>query len=94
MDKSKKKSENEPKNKIILFSAIGIIIIFFASFLQVVSFSTTNFGSFSELAFGFTLKTETIVSTIIFSLIMGFVGGFLPAIRASRLKIVNALRGL
>ena len=72
----------------------GFAGLFFASFLQTVSFSTTNFGSFSELAFGFSLTTETIISTIIFSLIMGFVGGFLPAIQASRLKIVNALRGL
>jgi ABC-type antimicrobial peptide transport system permease subunit len=29
---------------------------------------------------------------MIFALLMGFLGGMLPALRASRLKIVDALR--
>lgn len=68
---------------------VGIIL---ASFMQFVSFSTTNFTSFSELAFGFSLTTSIIVSTMIFSLVMGFFGGFLPAVRASRMNIIDALR--
>ncbi len=63
-----------------------------ASFMQFVSFSTTNFGSFSELAFGFTLTTDIIIATMLFSLFMGFFGGFLPAFKAARLNIINALR--
>ena len=70
----------------------GIIGLFFASFMELVSFSTTNFGSFSELAFGFSLNLGVILWTLGFSLIMGFVGGFLPAVRASRMNIINALR--
>jgi ABC-type antimicrobial peptide transport system permease subunit len=54
--------------------------------------STTNFSSFSELAFSFKLTPGIVMSGIIFALIMGFVGGFLPAIKASRMKIVDALR--
>lgn len=69
--------------------AAGVVL---ASFLQFVSFSTTNFNSFSELAFGFSLTPNIILSTMIFSLVMGFVGGFLPAVRASRMSIINALR--
>jgi putative ABC transport system permease protein len=68
---------------------VGILL---ASLMQMVSISTTNFGSFSELAFGFSLTPEIIFQTLLFSLIMGLVGGFLPAVRASRLNIVNALR--
>jgi len=70
----------------------GITGLFFASFMQLITISTMNFQTFSELAFGFTLTPEIILQGIGFSLIMGFIGGILPAIRASRLVIVDALR--
>ncbi len=63
-----------------------------ATLLQWVSISTLNFQSFSQLAFGFALTVGVVVKTLLFSLLMGFVGGFLPAVEASRLKIVDALR--
>jgi ABC-type antimicrobial peptide transport system permease subunit len=44
------------------------------------------------LAFSFTLTGKIVVESLIFSLIMGLAGGFLPAIRAARLKIVDSLR--
>lgn len=70
----------------------GLLGLLLASLMQFVSFSTTNFSTFSELAFGFSLSTDVVVQTIIFSLVMGVVGGFLPAVRASRMNIINALR--
>lgn len=63
-----------------------------ASFLTALTVSTTNFQSFSELAFSFTLTPAIVVQSLAFALLMGFVGGFLPAIKASRMKIVDALR--
>lgn len=72
----------------------GIIGLFFASFLQLFTVSTMNWQTFSELAFSFTLTFEIIYQALLFSLIMGFIGGMLPAIRASRLKIVDALRAV
>lgn len=73
----------------IVGGAIGIAL---ASLMSLVRISTTNFGTFSELAFGFTLAPSVIVSTLLFALLMGIVGGFLPAVRASRLNILSALR--
>ncbi len=70
----------------------GSIGLALAAFLEFVSFSTTNFTSFTELAFGFHLTPVIIVSTLLFSLFMGLIGGFLPAVRASRLNIISALR--
>lgn len=70
----------------------GAAGLFCASFMQFLSFSTTNFQSFSELAFGFKLSPVIVSKTLMFSLFMGFIGGFLPAVRAARLKIVDALR--
>jgi putative ABC transport system permease protein len=70
----------------------GVAGLAFASLMQLLSFSTTNFQSFSELAFGFTLNAAIVVRSLLFALAMGFVGGFLPALRASRMEIVDALR--
>ena len=77
----------------LLISLIGAAIgLFAASFLQLFVISTLNFGTFTELAFGFSLSPSVIRNTLIFAVVMGIVGGFLPAVRASRLNIVNALR--
>jgi putative ABC transport system permease protein len=53
---------------------------------------TMNFRTFSEILFNFRLTPPLIAGGIVFSLAMGLFGGFFPAWRASRLKIVNALR--
>jgi ABC-type antimicrobial peptide transport system permease subunit len=77
----------------LLLAAIGGGIgILLASFLQFFTVSTTNFATFSELAFRFILSPAIVVESLIFSLAMGFFGGFLPAVRASRQKIVEAFR--
>ena len=70
----------------------GLAGLVCASFLQAITVSTLNFQSFSQLAFSFTLTPAVVIKTLLFSLLMGFVGGFLPAMQASRLKIVDALR--
>jgi ABC-type antimicrobial peptide transport system permease subunit len=44
------------------------------------------------LAFSFTLTPRIIVTSMLFAVLMGVIGGFLPAVRAARLSIVDALR--
>jgi ABC-type antimicrobial peptide transport system permease subunit len=68
---------------------IGVAAAYCLNFVQV---STTNWDTFSEIAFNFRLSTQIAASALIFALAMGFVGGFLPAVRASRLRIVDSLR--
>src|SRR4030042_131550 len=70
----------------------GIIGLFLASFLQLYTVSTMNWQTFSELAFNFTMTLEIFYKAMTFALIMGFIGGLLPAVRASRMNIVDALR--
>jgi ABC-type antimicrobial peptide transport system permease subunit len=70
----------------------GFSGLLFASLMQFITISTVNFQTFSELAFRFALSFEIVYKGMIFSLIMGFVGGLLPALRASRMVIVEALR--
>lgn len=70
----------------------GVVGIALASLMQMVTVSTTNWDTFSEVAFSFAISPSIVVSSLIFAVIMGLVGGFLPAVRASRLEIVTALR--
>jgi putative ABC transport system permease protein len=70
----------------------GVIGLFMASFMQFFTISTMNWQSFSELAFSFTLNASIVAKATVFALLMGAIGGFLPAVRAARLKIVDALR--
>ena len=79
---------------LLLGLAGGSVGLFFASFLQLLTISTLNFQTFSELAFSFTLTFGIVWQALVFSLVMGFVGGVLPALRASRMKIVESLRAL
>ncbi len=70
----------------------GVVGLFLASFLQFFNISTLNFGSFAELSFGFSLSPTIVISSLLFAVLMGILGGFLPSVRAARLNIVNALR--
>ena len=70
----------------------GIIGIGLASLLQFFSISTLNFGSFTELSFSFSMTSSVFSGSMIFSLLMGIIGGFLPALKASRMSILSALR--
>lgn len=70
----------------------GVIGLAAASAMQAVSLSTMNFQTFSELTFRFRITEGIVVEVLVFALFMGFIGGFLPAYRAARMKIVDALR--
>ena len=77
----------------LLMGAIGGALgLALASLMQWVSFSTMNFQTFAELAFSFTLNARIVAQSMLFALVMGLLGGFLPAVRAARLRIVDALR--
>jgi len=56
--------------------------------------STINWQTFSQVAFAFTVTPGLIGAGLFYALVMGLVGGLLPAVRAARLPIVSALREL
>jgi len=70
----------------------GVAGLAAASLMQAFTISTMNWQSFSELAFSFRLTPAIAAKTLLFALGMGLVGGFMPAARAARMKIVDALR--
>jgi putative ABC transport system permease protein len=57
-----------------------------------ISTGTTNFVSFSEVAFKFRITSTLLAGGVLFSAVMGAVGGLLPAIRAARIPVARALR--
>ena len=56
--------------------------------------STMNWQSFSQLTFAFRVTPELLVRGIVWSALIGLIGGLFPAIRAARLPIAAALREL
>ena len=77
----------------LLLSLVGGVVgLAAASGMQAVDISTTNFQTFSEIAFQFRLTPAIAAQTLLFALAMGFIGGFIPAWRAARMKIVDGLR--
>ncbi|HEX9483464.1 MAG TPA: FtsX-like permease family protein [Gemmatimonadaceae bacterium] len=70
----------------------GVIGCILALPINGVVTSTTNWASFSEIAFAFRVTPGLLLAGIVFSVVMGIVGGFFPARRASRLPVVQALR--
>lgn len=65
-----------------------------ASLMQFLTISTTNWQTFSEVAFNFSLTPDIAGKSLLFGIGMGLVGGFLPAIQAARMNIVESLRAL
>lgn len=73
----------------VIGAAIGIVL---ALPLNFVSTGTSNWVTFSEIAFNFRVTPDLMLWALIFGAVIGLVGSLLPSIRASRFKIVDALR--
>ena len=77
----------------IAVAVIGVVIgVILAMPLNFVSTGTSNWATFSEIAFNFRVTPELVLIALGFGALIGLVGSLLPSIRASRLRIVEALR--
>jgi ABC-type lipoprotein release transport system permease subunit len=54
--------------------------------------STTNWASFSEIAFAFRITPGLLLAGMAFAVVMGTLGGYFPARQASKIEVVKALR--
>lgn len=76
-----------------LIAAIGGVIgCLLALPLNGLVTSTTNWASFSEIAFAFRITPALLLAGVVFAVVMGMLGGFFPARRASKVPVVQALR--
>jgi putative ABC transport system permease protein len=63
-------------------------------FLNGMQSSTMNFQTFSQITYAFTVTPQLMVTGIIYGLILTFIAGILPGIRAARMPITTGLREL
>jgi putative ABC transport system permease protein len=70
----------------------GVIGCLLALPINGVVTSTTNWASFSEIAFAFRVTPALLLAGLVFAVVMGIVGGFFPARRASKMPVIQALR--
>lgn len=70
----------------------GILGCAFGSIFNGYSAGTSNFSSFSEIVFNFRITPDVIFWGILFSLVVGVIGGFLPAQRAASVRLIDVLR--
>ncbi len=77
----------------LVISALGGLLgCLFSLPLNGLTTSTVNWDTFSELAFAFRVTPEILAAGFTFAVVMGTVGGLLPALRAARLPITTGLR--
>lgn len=73
----------------LIGSGLGIML---ASLLQFTSLSTINYATMSELVYGFILTRSIATWGVLFGVVMATLGGLLPAVRAMRTNVPDALK--
>lgn len=77
----------------LLLASLGAAIGCAASmYFDGLKTGTTNFATFSETGFEFRVTNEILLQASVLALLLGLIGGVLPALRAARMKVVDALR--
>jgi len=74
----------------LLGGALGCGGAFFFNGMQT---GATSMMTFSDVSYAFAVTPALVGQGLAFSLVMGILGGFLPAWRASRIPIIEAMRG-
>jgi putative ABC transport system permease protein len=75
----------------LIGGALGCLI---ALPINGITTSTTNWSSFSEVAFAFRVTPVAMMVGMMFAALLGVVGGFLPALKAGRQSLASTLRGV
>ena len=72
--------------------ALGLALAWLVLAAQSGYAGTSNWTTFSEVAFRITVTWSVVRVVLIMAVVIGIIGGFLPALRAARMNIVDALR--
>lgn len=76
----------------IVGAVVGMLISYFT--FNGMRASTMNFSTFSQITFAFTVTPQVLLQGLIYALVLGFVGGLMPSLRAAKLPITSGLREL
>ncbi|HTV17360.1 MAG TPA: ABC transporter permease [Polyangiaceae bacterium] len=77
---------------VLLSLAAGVLGVLGASLLENVTFELSTVQTLSEITYGFHLSPRLALASLGFAVLLGYAGGLLPALRAARMPIVNAVR--
>jgi putative ABC transport system permease protein len=78
----------------LILAAVGGVIGALATYAVFDGFTTSTMGAnFTQVVFSFALTPGLILQGVTLALVVGFLGGLFPAIRAARLPIVAGLQG-
>ena len=72
----------------------GVVGCAIASLWNGYTTATMGFETFSEIVFEFTVTPRLMGEGLIFAVIVGLMGSFLPSVRASRLPVIDALKSV
>ena len=83
----------------VLIEALGLAVLGGATgaalayvYCDGLSLSTLNFNTFSQVAFDFRVTPGLVARGLVWALCIGLAGGLLPAVRAARVPVTEALR--
>ncbi|HYM81451.1 MAG TPA: FtsX-like permease family protein [Candidatus Limnocylindria bacterium] len=79
---------------VVLALIGGVLGCLLALLLNGITTSTTNWQSFSEVAFAFRVTPMALAIGLAFAAMLGLVGGFLPSLRAARQPLAQGMRAL
>ena len=54
--------------------------------------STMNLSSFSQITVAFTVTPGLVVESLTYALVLGFIGGLMPSVRAARMPLTVGVR--
>jgi putative ABC transport system permease protein len=77
---------------LLIATVGGVIGCLLALPINGVVTSTTNWASFSEIAFAFRVTPALLLGGLLFAFAMGLIGGFFPARRAARASVIDSIR--
>jgi putative ABC transport system permease protein len=69
---------------------IGALIAYFG--FNGIRASTMNWSSFSQITFAFVVTPTLVLQSLTYALVLGFIGGLMPSIRAALMPITSGLR--
>lgn len=78
---------------LMLCALGGVLGAGMALWFNGIQTGTTNFETFSDVSFAFTITPNLMGQGVAFSVLMGVLGGFFPAWRASRIPVTEAMKG-
>lgn len=78
----------------VLLALVGGFVGAIAAYLLFngLSVSTLSQASFTQVVFEFAVTPRLVLTGLVMAMVIGFIGGLLPAVRAARMRVTTALR--